>query len=374
MMARVKTASTIIAFPGDKAVTVYNYLTKDAVTCAPNDLYWVAVVANWTSIEALIDSHPNIPRDQIEETIDTLVSTGMLVAEGSERAILDAQYNNHWELGPTSAAFHFTTLNYDFMNLDESTDAQKQKSQEKPSPVLFKRNSAASIDLTPYIGCDDSPLSKVMQKRRSRREVENEPISVSDLAGMLYAGLGIVGFVKTESAVLPLKMTPSGGARNPYEAFVWVRSVEGLQSGIYHYSALDSTLEKIKDSPNVLPSEVHKGQDWADNMSAIVFLTAYLERSSWKYSDDYAYKALLIEAGHIGQNMMLRCADNGLTACPTAALDHHAIGEMLGLKGITEFPVYSLLVGRPKPSLDIVYPASEYETLQERLALELQAF
>ena len=369
-MARVKTASTIVALPGDKEVTVYNYLTKEAVACAPDDLYWIAIAANWTSVDYLVETHSHIPREHILDTIEALVSTGMLVSEGSDSANRDAQYNAHWELGLTTAAFHFTTLNYDFMSLDESTAAQKQKNTSKPSPQLFKQNGEKSIDLWPYVSGDVSALSDIMRKRRSRREVEKEPISMSELAGALYAGLGIVGFVKTESAVLPLKMTPSGGARNPYEAFVWVRSVEGLQPGIYHYSAVENSLEQIKEAPNLLPSEVHKGQDWADNMSAIVFLVAYLERSSWKYSDDYAYKAVLIEAGHIGQNMMLHCADKGLTACPTAALNHDILGEMLGLEGITQFAAYSLLIGRPKPSEDIIYPISEYRTLQNQLSFQ----
>ncbi len=258
------------------------------------------------------------------------------------------------------------------MNLEESSAAQKEKLQVKPSPQLFRRNGGGAIDLQPFITKDDSPLSNVMRKRRSNREVEEQPISMSELARLLHAGLGIVGFVKTETAVLPLKMTPSGGARNPYEAFVWVRSVEGLQNGIYHYSALDNSLEKIKDAPNQLPSEVLKGQDWADNMSAVVLLVAVLERTSWKYSDDNAYKVILIEAGHIGQNMMLSCTESGLTACPTAALDHGTLGDILGLEGITQFPVYALLVGRPKPSVDVVHPIAAYEKLEQALAMELR--
>ena len=55
-------------------------------------------------------------------------------------------------------------------------------------------------------------------------------------------------------------------------------------------------------------------------MPAVIFLVAELRRTSWKDNDPNAYRVVLIEAGHIAQNMMLACANNNLTTCPTAAL------------------------------------------------------
>ena len=66
-------------------------------------------------------------------------------------------------------------------------------------------------------------------------------------------------------------------------------------------------------------------------MPCIIFLVAYLERTMWKYSDSNAYRVVLIEAGHIGQNIMLAATQAGLSACPTAALAHSAIKDLLGL-------------------------------------------
>ena len=42
-------------------------------------------------------------------------------------------------------------------------------------------------------------------------------------------------------------MTPSGGARNPYEAYVYVRNVEQLAPGMYHYSAAENSLESFAE-------------------------------------------------------------------------------------------------------------------------------
>ncbi len=106
-MMRIKTASTIVAFPSGKDVTIYNYLTKDAVVCTPQDVYWLTVAAEWTSISDLIDIHPHIPADQVVENLEALVSNGILVAEGSENAAKDSQYRNDWELGPDVCGLPF---------------------------------------------------------------------------------------------------------------------------------------------------------------------------------------------------------------------------------------------------------------------------
>ena len=61
-------------------------------------------------------------------------------------------------------------------------------------------------------------------------------------------------------------MTPSGGARNPYEAYVFARNVEGLEPGIYHYSALEHSLARVSAATPAL-SDLVGGQEWADTMT-----------------------------------------------------------------------------------------------------------
>ena len=79
----------------------------------------------------------------------------------------------------------------------------------------------------------------------------------------------------------------------------------------------------------------------------MVFLVAFLERTMWKYSDSNAYRVVLIEAGHIGQNIMLEATQRGLTASPTAALSHSTIRRLLGLERLTQAPLYALTLSFP---------------------------
>jgi SagB-type dehydrogenase family enzyme len=185
-----------------------------------------------------------------------------------------------------------------------------------------------------------------MARRRSARETADAPIPLHAVSGILYSGMGITGSVKNAVATLPLSMTPSGGGRNPYEAYLIARKVDGLAPGIYHYSAKDHTLGRLAAELPEKLGDLVGVQDWADEMSCIIVLAAFFERTMWKYDDPNAYRVVLIEAGHIGQNMLLAATDAGLAACPTAALSHEPLFDILELPSrITCAPVYAIALG-----------------------------
>src|SRR5690606_28661908 len=112
--------------------------------------------------------------------------------------------------------------------LAESAAMQIDKAAHIPSPELFLRNprNAPVIKLPARPVAD--PLFDVMSKRRTVRTAAEANISIEDLSSCLYAGMGITGWTRGTTGMLPLKMTPSGGARNPYEAFIVARNVGGL--------------------------------------------------------------------------------------------------------------------------------------------------
>lgn len=90
------------------------------------------------------------------------------------------------------------------------------------------------------------------------------------------------------------------------------------------------------------PETMLAGQDWVHTMPAIILLVAHFERTMWKYQDANSYRVILIEAGHIGQNIMLAATAHGLSACPTAALHHETICGALGISDCLHVPIYAL--------------------------------
>jgi SagB-type dehydrogenase family enzyme len=350
-----------VAFPHGNDILVYNFLTKDAALCAPANMYWLTVAPDWSTLDEISATHPQISDTTLKDEINGLISVGLLLEEGSDAAAREAMYCQSWELGAAAGFMHFNIMDNHYVDLAESVRGQKERALADPSPPLFWVNDKNALTLPKPGTNGTADLFDTMAHRRTRREVETVPITLAEISDCLFAGLGITGFVETEVATLPLKMTPSGGARNPYEAFVMVRNVEGLDAGFYHYSAIDHSLERVQTNHNYTAVELLNNQDWAENMPAVIFLVAVLRRTTWKYRDTNAYRVVLIEAGHVAQNMMLACTQHGLTACPTAALSHSKISSALGLTNLTNTPVYALAIGHPADSSDKVISLQEYQ-------------
>jgi len=236
------------------------------------------------------------------------------------------------------------------MSRQEIEELQLTRLSRDASPQLYMTNDWANgctFKLPPALNNND--LLALMAKRRTVRSAARAAISLAQLSDCLFAGLGITGETRNCVATLPLSMTPSGGARNPYEAYVYARAVEGLEVGFYHYGAIDHTLARLDCEEKPPPSALLGGQEWADSMPCIIILCAHLERTMWKYDDANAYRVVLIEAGHIGQNLMLAATDHGLSACPSAALNHSLIRKCLKSRNrISEAPIYALTLGKPE--------------------------
>jgi SagB-type dehydrogenase family enzyme len=190
-----------------------------------------------------------------------------------------------------------------------------------------------------------------MRERRSYRGFESseeKAITLEQLRDCLFFGLGITGFVETpmsELGLLPFKMTPSAGARNPYEAYVYARNVKGLRKAIYHYSALDNTLGLIKDYDLPTVGDILAVQPWFDNAGVLILLVANFERTMWKYPHPTGFRVVLLEAGHIAQNILLAATANGLASAPTSAVSDSLAQNLIGLDPIMQSVIYTIAIG-----------------------------
>ena len=143
-----------------------------------------------------------------------------------------------------------------------------------------------------------------------------------------------------------MKTSPSGGARNPIEAYVLAWNVEGLQAGAYHYDSDTSELVDLgrKVSANDIPGLLAHQSYFAGAGAAVVMCPVFA-RSMWKYGHSRAYRMVLIDAGHLGQTFCLVATALGLAPFTTMAFSESALEELLGLDGVRECPIYVAGVG-----------------------------
>lgn len=342
---RIRSARTLVFTREGGEVVAFNYLANSTFSCSHDLLAFLAMVDDWTDFEDVTRLVPLTSREELGSTIQGLLEVNALTEEGSSLADAEEDFRTAWKWGVPAALFHLSVQDKTYLTLEQSEAQQEAKLEDSPPPPLYLRNVDA-IELPPALNGND--LLQLMARRRTVRQATRATISLDQLSDCLFAGLGITGQTSNCVGSLPLAMTPSGGARNPYEAYVYARSVDRLDAGFYHYSAFDHTLARVDTDELPLPSDLMGGQSWADEMPCVILLCAHFERTMWKYDDANAYRVVLIEAGHIGQNVMLAATRHGLSACPSAALNHSRINQCVGARsGFTHAPIYALTLATP---------------------------
>lgn len=139
------------------------------------------------------------------------------------------------------------------------------------------------------------------------------------------------------------KNIPSGGGLHPLETYVISLDVEGLAAGVYHYHPLEHALRALPHADDDLRTSVLgylAGQHWFADAPLHIVQVARFPRSFWKYrKHPKAYRAVLLDAGHLSQQWMLSATELGLAAYVTAAINEIDVEAVLGLDGIETSPV-----------------------------------
>ena len=207
-------------------------------------------------------------------------------------------------------------------------------------PERYKTYSQAKqIALPDPSGYGGPTLEDTVLARRSRREYAGQSLSLEGLSRLLYAAQGITDPQTQHRAA------PSAGALYPIEVYLAVQDVSGLDSGIYHYAVQTHALELLRQGDfrqSVMEAGV--GQAHLGNANVCFILSAIFQRTRWKYRQR-TYRYLLLEAGHIGQNLCLAATAMGLGACPVGAFLDDDLNALLGLDGQNEAALYILATG-----------------------------
>ena len=183
-------------------------------------------------------------------------------------------------------------------------------------------------------------LEEAIETRRSVRDYSAEPLSLEELSRLLHAAQGI-----TEGR-WGLRAAPSAGALYPIELYALVHDVAGLEPGIYHYAVQQHGLELLQRGDfRAAVTQAGLWQDFLGQANVCFVLSAIFQRTRWKYRER-AYRYVLLEAGHVGQNLYLAATSMGLGACAVGAFLDDDLNGLLGLDGREEAVLYLISVGR----------------------------
>jgi SagB-type dehydrogenase family enzyme len=345
---RLRRAAALILSLDAQRVIGEGFLAGVRAELSPVAVGLLVALHDWWAPEALFA--PILDRDARREVageLTRLIDLAFIVVDGSSAAELDRRYRDEWKWGATAGLYHFGMKDPRYLEPAVVFQLLTERAATVPQPPLFAVNDG--LPMTPLAAPADDAAVAFMAGRRSTRAFDpSRPLALTALADCLYAGFAILGFGESGVAgegSLPLTPTPSGGARNPFEAYVVARAVEGLPPGVYHYAGIDHSLGQVRAG---LPAGIETllgGQAWFADAAAVVFLVASFERCWWKYPHPTGFRVVLLEAGHIAQNLLLAASAHALAATPTCALSDRAVEELLGLDRLTQAAVHSVALG-----------------------------
>ena len=192
----------------------------------------------------------------------------------------------------------------------------KDKPKDLPPPVLTGRMS----------------LEEAVNARRSTREFTDQPLTLKDIAQLCWAGQGIT------APASGYRASPSAGALYPIELYVVTAD------GVDHYRPRDHRLEPhLSGDQRPALQRAALGQEAIGDAPVCMVIAAVVERTARKYGRR-AERYCFIEAGHVGQNVLLQATALHLAGVPIGAFEDDAVAAVLKLPK-THRVLYLLPVG-----------------------------
>jgi SagB-type dehydrogenase family enzyme len=212
-------------------------------------------------------------------------------------------------------------------------------------PETYKQYpSAPKVRLSPPQPTGGATVWDVIRQRRSVRNFQGTPLKEAELSQLLWAAQGITRVIRG----FGLRTAPSAGALYPVETYLVIHSVEGIESGVYHYAVDAHELDQLQVGDfREAVARAALDQQIAYRANVVFCWTAFFERSKWKYKQR-AYRYVYLDAGHIAQNVALGAVALGLGSCQIAALYDDEVNALLGVDGVEESAIYMTVVGREK--------------------------
>jgi len=193
---------------------------------------------------------------------------------------------------------------------------------------------------------DKCILKSAIEDRRSIRKYSDKKMTLNELSWLLWSTQGIREYVQD---TITLRNVPSAGARHALETYLLINNVETLEQGLYRYVASDHKLVEYIFDENIADEIVKAAlnQKFLKKNSVTFIWTAVPYRMVYRYSER-GYRYLLMDVGHVCQNLYLAAEAIQAGVCAIAAFDDNLLNDSLRIDGDEQFAIYLASVGKKR--------------------------
>lgn len=217
---------------------------------------------------------------------------------------------------------------------------------ELPPPldpgIVLSRFHLPRVGVSP----EGMTLEEAIERRVTSRDFNAQlPLSLATLSRLLAFSCGYTTTTFLGPAIPFRRAAPSAGATYPIEVYPVLLRVADLPPGVYHYAMSDHTLELLR------PGRFERAlatwtlhQPYVADASVVFVLAGFPDRIGPRYGER-GYRYMLLEAGHIAQNLYLLGAAYGLGIFSNGGFVDAAINRLVGLNEISEIALYTVVAG-----------------------------
>ncbi len=235
---------------------------------------------------------------------------------------------------------------------------RRESSETPPIPLVNGAN-----------GNGHGPASEY-RERRSCRAFAGQAVPLDSLTALLSQ---LRGIAMRDGPVLPKYLYPSAGSLYPVRAYLCIKpgAVAGIPPGSYYYHPVEHRLTLVSDDVPDDSAHLEHNRCLAGSSGFLIVLAAHLPAIQPVYGElsrDYC----LLEAGYMGQLLMMHAGSFGIGLCPIGDLDRGRLASALRL-GPQDEVLHSLIGGIPSREQSTAPCAGappEYETCRREI-LEL---
>ena len=175
----------------------------------------------------------------------------------------------------------------------------------RTKPPLYKSyRDIPVVPLSPEFPSPDMPALEAVGNSRAVPDTPS-PVNISAVAQLLYSSAGLIrkAFLRSAGEV-HYRAAASAGALYPIDLYLVCGDLEGLEAGVYHFSAVDFSLGQLRrgDFRGELARAAGNDPEVAAAPLSVI-CTANFWRSAWKYRAR-GYRYCFWDCGTILSNLL----------------------------------------------------------------------
>lgn len=207
------------------------------------------------------------------------------------------------------------------------------RSKSRNSPLKIVRLPAPRLT-------GQNSFEQVLAERRSVRRFTSRPLDFAQIGQLAWAAQGITEPKKG------LRTAPSAGAIYPIKLYF------AVEEGMFLYQPDGHSLEKISDLDiRSRLAQAALNQQVVADAACDVIIVGSVKKLAAKYGNK-ARRFMLLEAGHIAQNINLQAVSLELASVPIGAFDIRGVGRLCRIPTNHE-PLYIISVGYPADKITL---------------------